>query len=143
MWILTLAGLALVLVALADLAVTTLTPRGAGPFTSRVTDRLWSLMLARHRRRPDHGLLAWGGFAVVVTLALMWVTLLWAGWSLVFLGLGPNALVESATNAPADALERIYYAGFTPSRWASATTGRAKTSRWSSPCSAPGTASSR
>ncbi len=112
MFLFTLAGFAVLAVTMADLALTTLTTRGAGPVTSRATEVLWRGLLALHRRHPCHRLLASSGMLMVAVIAMIWVTCLWAGWSLVFLGAG-SPLIDASSKVPADVAERIYFAGYT------------------------------
>lgn len=110
--LLLIIGLLILAAILADIFVTTLTTRGAGFLTSRVSEGLWRGALWMHRRRPRHRLLANMGPLLTASLLLTWVAAMWAGWSFVF-SAGPTAIVESNTGEPADVWSRIYYAGFT------------------------------
>jgi hypothetical protein len=111
MLVLSLLGAALLAFVLLDIAVTTLTMRGAGPLSSRVMQGMWRGLLAASPRGA-HRLLAAGGTAIVVASALLWVVLLWAGWSLVFLG-GGDAVVHTDSGRPAALWDTVYFAGFT------------------------------
>jgi hypothetical protein len=55
-------------------------------------------------------LLSYAGAVILLATVVVWVLLLWGGWTLVFLGSG--AVVDSATGALADVPATIYYAGF-------------------------------
>lgn len=106
------AGLGLLGVLAYDALSTTLgmtTP--AGPLTARTARRWWQL--ARRLARGPHSLLlsVTGPFILVMTFTT-WVLLLWAGWTLVFSAV-PEAVVSSASGAPADTLSRIYFAAYT------------------------------
>jgi hypothetical protein len=109
--ILLISGVAIILLTLADIFFTTLTTRGAGPLTARVMETVWSGLLAVHRRRHAHRLLANGGAAITVCVVLLWVLLLWLGWSLIY-NASETAVVEDRTGEPADVWARIYFAGF-------------------------------
>ncbi len=111
--LLLLAGLILLAFTLFDIIITTLTTRGAGPLAGRLMDGLWGLLCAVQRRRDSgHGVLSGGGTAIVLSVVLVWVALLWAAWAMVFLSV-PGAVVGSLTAEPADAVSVIYFAGFT------------------------------
>ena len=106
-------GIAVVTLAVADLSKTVVNAEGGGgPFTGRVVDRLWRLSLVVHRAWPSHRFLRWVGVMLILVTALLWVGLLWTGWTLIFLS-DPQAVVHPDTGAPADAVHRIYYAGET------------------------------
>jgi hypothetical protein len=105
------AGALLVLAAVVDAVMTTLTAGGgAGPVAGRVGRGTWRLLMLLSRRNPGR-LLSYAGAVVLLITVLAWVALLWAGWFLIFLGAG-DAVVEASTNVPASAAGVAYYAGF-------------------------------
>jgi len=106
------AGMAIVVLAVADIFRTTLTMRGAGPVTGKLNAWLWNRLVSAHHRRANHRLLSQAGAMLLAWTGILWVLLLMLGWSLIFLAAG-DAIVESATNQPAGVAARIYYAGFT------------------------------
>lgn len=107
-----LVGLGLVGVALVDLVWTTIAAgSGAGPVTRRLARSAWQAALAVHRRRPSHRFLTAAGVGVVVVVLLTWIATVVAGWSLVFLSSGSAVL--TSTGEPADALDRLYFTGYT------------------------------
>jgi hypothetical protein len=108
-----LVGLALVLLALVDVAWTTIAAgSGAGPLTKRLTDVIWRAALAVHRRRSSHRLLSFAGVVIVFAVLAMWIALIVAGWSLVF-GVAPGAVRDGMTGVPADLSDRLYFVGYT------------------------------
>lgn len=108
-----LVGLALVALALVEVAWTTVAAgSGAGPLTGRVADGLWRAALATHRRRPSHRLLSLAGVVIVFAVLALWISLVVAGWSLVF-GVAPGAVRDAATGMPADLGDRLYFVGYT------------------------------
>ena len=94
-----------------EVFMTALTMRGAGPLTGGLARILWRGLLAVHRRRASDGLLGVAGGAIAALTLGIWITALWAGWSLVFAG-APGAVVANPSGLPADLASRIYFAGF-------------------------------
>lgn len=108
-----LAGLGalMVVVTFLDAIWTTLgSSSGGGPLTRRVSSGLWRMLV---RLRPDGGsrLLEVGGPAVLLSTVLVWVVLLWTGWTLVFSST-EGAVRASTTADPVDLPGRVYFAGF-------------------------------
>lgn len=103
-------GLGLVGLVLYDIGYSTLSARGAGPLLRGAALPTWYL-IRRLALPTRHSLLGFAGPAVVVTGFTAWMVVMWAGWSLVFLG-GSDAVLAAQTRVPADWVERIYYAGF-------------------------------
>ncbi|WP_432494695.1 ion channel [Kineococcus auxinigenes] len=106
-----ITGTVLVVLVLVDALVTTLSvSTGAGPLTRRVTGALWRAVLWRHPRGREGTPLRFSGVLMLTVTASTWVLLLWAGWSLLFLGSG--AVVNSTTGRAAGMLDTVYFAGF-------------------------------
>ncbi|WP_236824825.1 MULTISPECIES: potassium channel family protein [unclassified Blastococcus] len=106
-------GLAIVAFAVVDEVRTTLAvASGPGPLTRLVTGAVWRL--ARRPAVADAAAVRAVGGPGVILVGLTvgaWFSLLWLGWSLVFLGDG-RAVVGSSTGAPASLWERFYFAGY-------------------------------
>lgn len=109
--LLAVVGLFLVGFTLFDALWTTIAPYGAGPLSKQIARGWWTASLWVHRRIGAHRLLAFAGPALLVIAFLVWVGLLWMGWTLLF-SAEPGAVVASASNAPADLAGRVYYVGF-------------------------------
>lgn len=109
----TLAG-ALVLVAvMSDIVITTLVPSGgAGPLTRWTGGLVWRMLRALHDHRPAHSALRAAGPLIVLTVVVMWLLGLVAGWSLVFSREG-SLVSEEGGSAPTPVLGRVYYAAAT------------------------------
>lgn len=104
-------GTFLLIVAIIDLLWTTLWADGsAGPLSSRLTTWTWSGFRALSSQRPRLLSLA-GPFVLMLTL-VMWVGLIWAGWTFVFAG-GENALIDTRDNGPISWSERVYFVAYT------------------------------
>jgi hypothetical protein len=104
-------GIGVILLAMTDIFLTTLTTRGAGPISSVLGEGLWRTMLRLHRRRPAHHLLNIGGPGIMVCIVSLWVLLMWTGWALIF-NAWDGAVVDATTGEPADMWARVYFAGF-------------------------------
>lgn len=95
--LLLVAGVALIACAIVDVVWTALwADGGSGPLSGVVTRGVWR-MLRRLVSRWDPALSLGGPMAIVVTL-VMWMSLLWAGWVLVFAS-DQGALVDAAGDA--------------------------------------------
>lgn len=106
------AGLAVVVVALVDLAWTTVAAgSGAGPISGRLAAGFWRAALAVHRRRPSHTFLSVAGVSTVFAVLALWIALVLTGWLLVFAG-SDGAVRDSQSSAPADLVGRAYFVGY-------------------------------
>lgn len=105
------AGVGLLVIVFVDATMTTMTAgNGAGPVTVRLGRLLWRALRAASGDTPSRLLSHAGAFVLLVTFGT-WVLLLWAGWSLIFIGAG-EAIVGASSGAPASTPATIYYAGF-------------------------------
>lgn len=110
---LVLTGAALIAFVLVDLTWTTVAAgSGAGPLTKRSSRMLWRGALAVHGRRQGHTFLSALGTLIVAAAFLSWITLLLAGWTLIFSSTD-GAVRSAATGVPGDFVDRIYFAGYT------------------------------
>ena len=106
------AGSALVVLVLLDALLTTLAAgAGAGPLTNLLTRSAWRASLAAHRRDHEGSRLRYAGTVLLLLTVLVWVLVLWLGWTLVLLGSG--AVESSQTTQQAGVADVVYYAGFT------------------------------
>jgi hypothetical protein len=104
-------GVVLIVIVFVDAVLTTMTAgNGAGPMTVRFGRLQWRALRAASGGQPWPLLSHAGALILLVTFG-MWVLLMWAGWSLIFLGAG-EAIVDASTGAPASTPATIYYAGF-------------------------------
>ncbi len=112
-------GIAITGLTLIDALSTTFTiSGGGGPVSAKVANYLWGLVLHRHRgcrpgkRQMSHQRLTQLGYFVALTPIVVWLFLLWMGWTLIF-SATPTAIVDSETQAPADLWSRAYFTGYT------------------------------
>lgn len=111
-WVLTLAGVVLILTAMTDLVASILSTSGGGLLTRRIASLQWRVSLMAHRRIRNHHLLSLTAPLIVLGVLLFWVLVLWAGWTLIF-SADPQAVLDGATKQPAELPDRIYFVGFT------------------------------
>lgn len=104
------AGAIVLVLTTVDFAWTTLAvSSGGGPMSRTVSLRLWEFGVGRLRRRP--AFLAPAGLVAAMMPFVVWITLLWLGWWLVFLG-SPGAVLSSVDSTIAGIWERAYFAGY-------------------------------
>jgi hypothetical protein len=105
-------GALLVLLVFVDALMTTVMVKaGAGPLTSTFLAACWRVLLRSFRRRPWSSLLDAAGTLLLVSTVLVWVTALWAGWTLIFLG--SESVVQATTRSPAGVADYVYFSGLT------------------------------
>jgi hypothetical protein len=102
-----LIGTVVLIVTIYDVLWTTLRLTSGGPITSWVTDTLWKTAL---RLTRSHRALATLGFLIVLFTVVLWVGLVWTGWTLVLLS-DPRSVLAVATGQPAGFWDRAYFAG--------------------------------
>lgn len=112
MFVLYLLGPVLILIALGDAVWTTLwVDGGAGPVTSRVSRVLWRGM-RRITRDRSHRALSLAGPVIVLATALVWLSLLWCGWMLLY-SADPSSVLAVRDRAPADVVSRAWFVSYT------------------------------
>lgn len=105
-----LPGVALILLALWDATSTMVSVEGGGPLTSRIAQGIFR-MLTRLSKDPHSAVQAKGGEAISLLVVLVWIGMLWAGWTVIFLS-RHGAVTDTATGAAAGLVDTIYFAGF-------------------------------
>lgn len=94
------------------LGTTMVVRSGAGPITRRLTNVLWRLALKLTPSHRGSRMLAITGGGLLVKTIVVWVLMLWAGWTLIFLA-GDATVVDATTRPPASVLDVAYFSGFT------------------------------
>ncbi len=100
-------GILVLLVTIYDVLWTTLRLTSGGPITAWVTDGLWKASL---RLTRSHKALSTLGFGIVLFTVVLWVGLVWTGWTLV-LSADPRSVIGTVTGVPASFWNRAYFAG--------------------------------
>ena len=107
-----IVGILLITLANYDAIKTTLSASHSGPLTNRSISTVWTLLLALHQRHRCHRVLSAAGPWLTVGLMTVWLLLALVGWWLLFCST-EDAVVNATTKAPANDVERLYYAGYT------------------------------
>ncbi|MHA6250025.1 potassium channel family protein [Pontibacter sp. CAU 1760] len=105
-------GLLVYLVTLLDLIKTTFSSNGGGMITSLVAKAVWKAFFLVSGKDGKARILTYAGPAVLLSVLLVWVIGIWAGFFLLLMA-DPDAVQKSTTLALATPLEKLYYAGFT------------------------------
>lgn len=110
--LLSILGGCLVVVTLYDLAATVIgVGRGAGPITAPVAKRIWGALLKIHEGSRHPKMLRRSGPSILVTIFVMWVSLLILGWSMVFGA--SDAVIDVDADEPLAFLGKLYFAAAT------------------------------
>ncbi|HKR98718.1 MAG TPA: hypothetical protein VJU79_04310 [Candidatus Dormibacteraeota bacterium] len=102
------SGATLLVLTAVDLVSTTLGVSGAGPISGRVTHWIWKGCLALHKVVRSHTMLSHIGPGLLASGVIMWVTLVWGGWTLIFCS-APDSILGAQTRVPATVEQRGYY----------------------------------
>lgn len=104
-------GTVLLLIAALDLLWTTLwIEEGAGPLTARLMAGLWTTIRSGGSHRPR--VLTLTGPLILLTSLLMWIVLLWSGWTFLLASTEP-AIVDTLNRGAISWSDRIYFVGYT------------------------------
>jgi hypothetical protein len=117
-----------------DALWTTLSMTGGGPLSTGLARGLWrSVHDLRHwTGASSTRLLQLAGPGILLSSLLLWIVLLWVGWTLLF-SAAPDAVRALQTGSPASLAGRVYFTGYTlftlgignyvpaPGRWEIAT----------------------
>ncbi|WP_121821188.1 potassium channel family protein [Halostella salina] len=104
-------GALLLVLAIIDILWTTLwVEGGAGPLTSLVMSSTWKTLKTVSGERPR--VLSLSGPLILVLGLIMWIALLWAGWTFLFAG-SEGSLIDTRSTGPISWTERFYFVGYT------------------------------
>lgn len=110
--LLIVVGTSLLLLAISDFATTAFVPTGEGRITAVVGRSVYRLMLwlsGKNGRNPQLNLI---GLIVIFTIITIWIVLLWAGFSMIYVS-DQNSVLVGSNKAPTDTFEKIYHVGYT------------------------------
>lgn len=94
-----------------DIVWTTLGTHGGGPISTPVTDAVWRIARAIHKRKPHHRLLSFVGSIAIVAQLVLWVSLLWGGWFVIF-NARPDSIVDSHGHTPVNVIGKLYFTAY-------------------------------
>jgi hypothetical protein len=103
-------GATLLITAIVDILWTTLwVDGGSGPLSSRLTTWTWRGL--RHLGDQQSRALSLSGPIILTATLVMWVGLIWGGWTLIFGG-GENALIPSHDDVPVTWSGRAFFVAY-------------------------------
>ncbi|TQD40115.1 ion channel [Haloflavibacter putidus] len=105
-------GIAVQLLVLVDMFKTIVNINGAGQLSNWVSKKVWRLFFIIARGNGDNKILNICGPIILLTFLFMWITLIWFGYSLIFIS-DHNSVLNNHTQEPATALGQVYYVGYT------------------------------
>ncbi|WP_341953821.1 ion channel [Salinibacterium sp. TMP30] len=106
--VLTVLGVAVILMVLVDVFLTILSTSTAGPLTRAWSRPMWKTLLAIHRRTPIHRALSMTGPLMVVISILVWYGLLVFGTWLIYVA-HPGSVVNNTTRIASDPGQVFYF----------------------------------
>ena len=111
--VLVVVGVVLLAVAMTDVVWTAVAAgSGAGPLTGRIGRRLWAAALAVYARIRQPTVLTTAGVLIVLTVLLVWIVLVLAGWLAIFSS-SDGAVRAASTGETGDLIDRMYFTGYT------------------------------
>jgi hypothetical protein len=105
-------GIILLIITAADLISTSLSVRGAGFLTRRLSKSIWSTLLIINKKMGRKKVLQFGGAIILVSILINWLLLIWLSASLLFIS-SPNSLMNVETNSTTTVVNKIFYTGYT------------------------------
>jgi len=107
-----LAAGIIILAVLFDVFVTVFSTSGAGPLTDSWTRLLWRALLAIHRHRPIHKVLAFTGPFMLLASIVVWYVLIGSGFLVIFAA-HPASVIDSTTGLPVGLVQKLYFTNTT------------------------------
>ena len=105
-------GFILLLVTATDLINTSLSVRGAGFLTKRLSMSIWNILLVINKKMGRRKVLEMGGAIILVSILINWLLLIWISASLLFIS-HPDSLMNVETNSPTTVVNKIFFTGYT------------------------------
>lgn len=105
-------GVCLVLLIVYDFAVTAYIPSGEGPVSKQVNNGVFKLFFILSGRNGRNSLLDYVGMAIIFSLSLTWILMLWTGFVCIFSAF-PESILQGQNKTPTDLFEKIYHVGYT------------------------------
>lgn len=105
-----LLGLLILIAGIIDFVWTTLwVDGGAGPISKNVSNLFWKTL--KGISQGQDRLLSLSGPLLLLLTLLIWITMIWTGWTLIFAG-DPGAVINTEGEGPLSWSERFYFSGF-------------------------------
>ncbi|WP_142785850.1 potassium channel family protein [Changchengzhania lutea] len=110
-YILLSLGVLIYIAIIADIIMTTLTVKGGGWLTGKISHWVWKLFLRISGNNGESTLLAHVGYLLLVLIAMIWVVMFNLSFILL-LASDVDSVINSTTNLHVNLWEKIYYSGF-------------------------------
>jgi hypothetical protein len=104
-------GCIILIAVLTDIIPTTLSMRGSGFITSRLSYGIWLIFLRISGNNGRSKILEHAGYSIVVATLINWVMLLWLSLGLMLLS-DDKAIMNGNTKEYANVIQKFYYAGY-------------------------------
>jgi len=105
-------GIILLILTATDLINTSLSVRGAGFLTRRLSKSIWSVLLVVNKKMGHRKVLQFGGAIILVSILINWLLLIWISASLLFIS-EPKSLMNVETNTTTTIVNKIFFTGYT------------------------------
>jgi hypothetical protein len=105
-------GVIMLVITATDLINTSLSVRGAGFLTKRLSKSIWSLLLLLNKKMGRRKVLELGGAVILVSILINWLLLIWISASLLFIS-KPDSLMNVETNSTTTITNKIFFTGYT------------------------------
>ena len=105
-------GASLLILAISDFAVTAFVPTGEGRVTALVGRSVYKFMMWLSNKSGHHKRLNYIGLVAIFAISTIWISMLWAGFTLIFMS-DANSVLVGTDKSPADTFEKIYHVGYT------------------------------
>ena len=105
-------GVLLLIITATDLINTSLSVRGAGFLTKRLSMYIWSVLLLLSNKTGRKKVLELGGAIILVSILVNWLLLIWISASLLFISY-PDSLMNVETNSSTTIINKVFFTGYT------------------------------
>ncbi len=105
-------GILVIIVALADFAITVFIPKGAGFTTQKLTIFVASLFRFISGNNGKSRLLEYKPLMIIAAMVIAWMFQFWIGFTLIYSS-DADSVVNAKTGESASFVEKIYFAGYT------------------------------
>ncbi|MDT0645110.1 hypothetical protein RM545_00265 [Zunongwangia sp. F260] len=95
-----------------DMLSTILRMSGGGFISNFAAKGIWKTIFALSKRNGHSPILSHAGFFIVISLFVIWIGLIWMGYSLIYLS-SASSVVDTATLLPSNWVGKIYFVGYT------------------------------
>ncbi len=110
--LLVIVGATLVFLAISDFAVTAFVLTGEGKISALTGRGIYNLMQRLAGRNGRNRLLNYIGLVAIFSIIIIWILLLWAGFTLIYAA-DANSVLVGEDKTQADVYEKIYHVGYT------------------------------